>query len=127
MADEDLEPQTTPQTAPITGRRDAWSAFRAPGRRLEALLVASATAVAYLSCLAVAEIVALVVDAIAVEPALKALAGRTLNSAVAQITEGAFEGMVVGVPVFFGSVWLMIRGLVRIQPVIDRWIERGES
>lgn len=116
------EPQVLLQPAPITGWRTAWSAFRTPHHRLEALLTASVVAVAYLLCLAVAGAVAAAVNALAVEPALKA-AGWTLNSGVTQLAEGFAEGAAVGGPVFFGIVWLALRGLIRVQPVIDRWME----
>lgn len=121
------EPQVLLQPASITGWRTAWSAFRTPHHRLEALLTATAVAVMYLPCLAVAGAVAVVVNALAVEPALKALTGRTLDSGAAQLAEGFAEGAAVGGPVFFGVVWLVLRGLVRAQPVIDRWTkgERG--
>ncbi len=111
-----------PEQQPITGWRTAWSAFRTPGRRLEALLTASAVAAAYLLCLTVAGAVAMAVNALAVEPVLKA-AGWTLDSGIAQLAEGAVEGGAVGAPVFFGAVWLVTRDLARLQSAIDRWME----
>lgn len=77
----------------------------------------------YLLCLTVAGAVAAAVNALAMEPALKALTGWTLDSGAAQLAEGFAEGAAVGGPVFFGVVWLVLRGLVRAQPVIDRWTE----
>lgn len=124
MTDEDLEPRTPPQPPPITGWRTAASAFRTPGRRLEALLTAFAIAETYLLCLAAAGAVAMAVNALAAEPALKA-AGWTLDSGVAQLAEGFVEGAAVGGPVFFGVRWLVIRGLTRVRPVINRQMEEN--
>lgn len=114
-----------PESSYITGWRTAWSAFRTPGRRLEALLVTAATTVAYLMCLAVAWAVAMVAGALAVEPALTTLSGWTLDSAAAQIGVGFAEGGAIGAPTFLAIVWLARRGLGGAQRMIDGWFERN--
>lgn len=114
-----------PEFSHITDWQTAWSALRTPGRRLEALLVTVAVAAAYLLCLIVAWAVAMVAGALAVEPALRALSGWTLDSAAAQIGVGFAEGGAIGAPTFLAIVWLLRRGLGRTQRMIDGWFERN--
>lgn len=114
-----------PEPSCITGWRTAWSAFRTPGRRVEALLVTTAVVVAYLACIAAATAVALVVNALAMEPTAKALFSWTPDSTLAQIVEAETAGTVVGAPLFFVNVWLLRRGLNRAGRMIDGWIERS--